>query len=88
MFAHLAGDPFLVYRFDTAEDAAAGAPLPEHSIVAGNFVLQSDPPDVYDNLERGTHRRPDDVVSWSPLLGSAEFAAQARDAARANGSGG
>ncbi|HEX6751368.1 MAG TPA: DUF3179 domain-containing (seleno)protein [Longimicrobium sp.] len=81
MFAHIGGDPFLIYRFDSEEAAAAGAPLPAHSIVAGHLLLQSDPSDMYGNLERGTHRRPDELVSWSPLLKSAEFAAQVRAAA-------
>jgi len=83
MMAHVEGDPFLVLRFDTPEAAAAGAPLPEHSVVAGHFVLQSDPANIYGNLERGTHRRPDDVVSWSELLRSETFRGQVMDAALA-----
>jgi len=80
-WGHVEGDPFIVLRFDSDEAAAAGAALPEHSIVAGNFVLQSDPADMYGNVERGTHRRADEVVSWSPLLGSPDFVARVRDAA-------
>jgi hypothetical protein len=82
-WGHIEGDPFIVLRFDGDEAAAAGAPLPAHSLVAGNFVLQSDPADVYGNVERGTHRRPDELVSWSPLLRSADFVARVREAAGA-----
>jgi hypothetical protein len=81
MLVHVERDPFIVLRCESAEAAAQGAPLPEHSIVAGHFILQSDPADMYGNLERGTHRRPDEIVSWSKLLQSDEFRAQAADVA-------
>jgi hypothetical protein len=81
MVADVEGDPFTVLRFARAEDAALRAPLPSHSIVAGHFVLQSDPADVYANRERGTQRRPDDSISWSPLLRSESFRAHVLDAA-------
>jgi hypothetical protein len=52
-------------------------------VIAGHFVLQSDPANIYGNLERGTHRRPDEVVAWSSLLGSETFRARVREAAGA-----
>jgi hypothetical protein len=71
-------DPFVIFRFATPEAAIAGAPLPAHSVVAGHFVVQSDPADVYAERDRGTMRRPDAVISWSPLLQSERFLAQLR----------
>jgi hypothetical protein len=73
MVVDLEGDPFVAYRFESAADAASRAPLPDFSIVVEHMVLQSDPADLYANLARGTQRRPDDLVSWSPLLESPGF---------------
>lgn len=79
------GDPFVVFRFETPEAAAQGAPLPAFSVVAGHFVVQSDPADIYAERDRWTQRRPDEVVSWSRLLKTDSFPEQVRRAARAAG---
>jgi hypothetical protein len=73
MFVEIEGDPFTVLRFESAASAAAGNPLPDHSVSAGHLVAHSDPPDIYANKDRGTQRRPDAAISWSPLLASESF---------------
>jgi hypothetical protein len=74
------GDPFVVFRFDSPQAAAEGAPLPAYSVVAGPFVAQSDPADMYAERDRGTQRRPDEAVSWSRLLSSEAFVTLVRRA--------
>jgi hypothetical protein len=72
------GDPFLLYRFDSAETAERHDPDPAHGIRVGRLVLRSDPADLYRHVERATGRRADAEVSWSPLLTSESFAARIR----------
>jgi hypothetical protein len=66
------GDPFLVYLFERAEDAARYAESQTASIAAGPFVLRSSPTDMYvfpgEVLYAG-----DDQIRWSTLPSAPAF---------------
>jgi hypothetical protein len=78
----IAGDPFLIHRFKCDADAAEADPAPRHGLRAGHFVLRSDPPDIYESLERATLCRRDEDIGWSRLLASEVFVTAVRAAAR------
>jgi hypothetical protein len=78
----IAGDPFIVHRFASEAEARRAATPAFQALVAGHFVLRSDPANVYADRERGTRRRADEAISWSRLLTSAAFESAVRAAAR------
>lgn len=69
------GDRFQAFRFEDHEAASACEyALSPHAIVAGNFLLRSDPEDLYViPYPIATIRKPDEAVSWSALLGDEAF---------------
>lgn len=66
--AEIEGDPYIVYRFADESAARHRNPDASHSVVLDNFVLRSDPADIYQDQARETLRRTDDRISWSHLL--------------------
>ena len=64
-------DRWQLFRFGNESEAAAEAAKRGHGIVAGRFLLWSDPPGQYKQWS--TINLPDEEVDWSPLLESAEF---------------
>jgi hypothetical protein len=73
--AEIAGDHFLLYEFDTGENAAAYHRERHHTVQAGRFVLRSDPPGQYHVFTEQTVDRPIASVPWSKLLEDPRFLA-------------
>lgn len=64
---------FLLYRFGTAEEAAAYAAEEEHARAEGPFVIRSTPDTMYEHQDAEILYVSDHTVRWSPLLEDPRF---------------
>jgi hypothetical protein len=78
------GDPFLVYRFEHAQGAAAYAAEQGHTVAAGPFAFRSTPSTMYRHQGYEILFRGDDMVEWSPLVRSRRFEGIVRAVVRTN----
>ena len=72
------GDRWQLVRDPSAEEARRESERRGHCILAGRFVLWSDPSSIYTTYT--TITRPDDKVRWSRLLANSEFSSLVRAA--------